>query len=270
MITIAVDAMGGDHAPRPEVEGAVQAARELGVRILLVGLAPELKKELAKHSHRGLPIEIVPASEVITMEDSPIAGFPEEERQLGARGGKAGAERPGRCPGQRGEYRRGDGRGAIWAGHAVLGGPRRRWRRPFRRRKGGTAVLLDVGANVDSKPAHLVQFAVMGEIYYRAIFGTRRPKVALLSIGEEETKGNELTREAHSRLKLSSLNFMGNVEGRDIFNGSVDVIVCDGFIGNIALKISEGVAQHIVGDAEGSVAEHAEFAGRIRAFAQGV
>jgi glycerol-3-phosphate acyltransferase PlsX len=99
---------------------------------------------------------------------------------------------------------------------------------------------------VDSKPAHLVQFAVMGEIYYRAIFGTRRPKVALLSIGEEEMKGNELTREAHTRLKQSTLNFVGNVEGREIFGGAVDVIVCDGFIGNIALKISEGVAQHIV------------------------
>ncbi len=104
----------------------------------------------------------------------------------------------------------------------------------------------ELGANVDSKPAHLVQFAVMGEIYYRAIFGTRRPKVALLSIGEEEMKGNELTREVHSRLKLSTLNFIGNVEGREIFGGAVDVIVCDGFIGNIALKISEGVAQHIV------------------------
>jgi glycerol-3-phosphate acyltransferase PlsX len=116
---------------------------------------------------------------------------------------------------------------------------------PFPTSRGGTAVLLDVGANVDSKPQHLVQFAVMGEIYYRAIFGTRRPKVALLSIGEEESKGNELTREAFSRLKTSTLNFTGNVEGRDVFNGSVDVIVCDGFIGNIALKISEGVAQHI-------------------------
>jgi glycerol-3-phosphate acyltransferase PlsX len=105
--------------------------------------------------------------------------------------------------------------------------------------------LLDVGANVDSKPAHLVQFAVMGEIYYRAIFGTRRPKVALLSIGEEESKGNELTREAYRLLKLSPLNFTGNVEGRDIFNGSADVIVCDGFVGNIALKVSEGVAQQI-------------------------
>jgi glycerol-3-phosphate acyltransferase PlsX len=117
---------------------------------------------------------------------------------------------------------------------------------PFPTARGGTSVLLDVGANVDSKPAHLVQFAVMGEIYYRAIFGTRRPKVALLSIGEEEMKGNELTREVHSRLKQSTLNFVGNVEGREIFGGDVDVIVCDGFIGNIALKISEGVAQHIV------------------------
>src|SRR6202162_4360720 len=116
---------------------------------------------------------------------------------------------------------------------------------PFPTSQGGTAVLLDVGANVDSKPAHLVQFAVVGEIYYRGIFGKGRPKVALLSIGEEESKGNELTREAYSRLKLSTLNFTGNVEGRDIFNGSADVIVCDGFIGNIALKISEGVAQHI-------------------------
>ena len=105
--------------------------------------------------------------------------------------------------------------------------------------------MVDAGANVDSKVAHLLQFAVMGEIYYRAIFGARRPKVALLSIGEEESKGNELTREAYNRLKDLPLNFVGNIEGRDVFSGSVDVIVCDGFIGNVALKISEGVAQHI-------------------------
>ena len=141
---------------------------------------------------------------------------------------------------------------------------------PFPTSRGGTAVLLDVGANVDSKPAHLVQFAVMGEIYYRAIFGTRRPKVALLSIGEEEMKGNELTREAYSRLKHSPLNFVGNVEGREIFGGSVDVIVCDGFIGNVALKISEGVAQRYRCAAQGCLAEHAEFAGGIRAVEKGL
>jgi glycerol-3-phosphate acyltransferase PlsX len=116
---------------------------------------------------------------------------------------------------------------------------------PFPTSRGSVAVLIDAGANVDSKVAHLLQFAVMGEIYYRAIFSTRRPKVALLSIGEEESKGNELTKEAYNRLKDLPLNFVGNIEGRDVFSGSVDVIVCDGFIGNVALKISEGVAQHI-------------------------
>jgi glycerol-3-phosphate acyltransferase PlsX len=116
---------------------------------------------------------------------------------------------------------------------------------PFPTARGGASVLIDVGANVDSRPAHLVQFAVMGEIYYRAIFGTRRPRVGLLSIGEEETKGNELVRETFNRLKTLPINFVGNVEGREIFAGNVDVIVCDGFIGNIALKISEGLAQHI-------------------------
>jgi len=116
---------------------------------------------------------------------------------------------------------------------------------PFPTSRGGVSVLLDVGANVDSKVPHLLQFAVMGDIYYRVIFGARNPKVALLSIGEEEMKGNELTREVHNRMKKLALNFRGNVEGRDIFSGAVDVVVCDGFIGNIALKISEGVAQHI-------------------------
>jgi glycerol-3-phosphate acyltransferase PlsX len=245
MITIAVDAMGGDHAPRPEVEGAVVAAREFGVRILLVGHAPELRRELAKHSHRGLPIEIVPASEVITMNDSPSQAFRKKKDSSAhvatklVRGGLAdGLISAGNT-------------GAVMAvarfGLGTLSSvDRPALAAPFPTARGGTSVLLDVGANVDSKPAHLVQFAVMGEIYYRAIFGTRRPKVALLSIGEEEMKGNELTREVHTRLKHSTLNFVGNVEGREIFGGDVDVIVCDGFIGNIALKISEGVAQHIV------------------------
>jgi glycerol-3-phosphate acyltransferase PlsX len=244
MITIAVDAMGGDHAPRPEVEGAVTAARELGVRILLVGLAPELKKELAKHNHRGLPIEIVPASEVITMDDSPSQAFRKKKdssAHVAAKLVRAG---------QADAFMSAGNTGAVMAvarfGLGMLPAvDRPALAAPLPTSTGGTVVLLDVGANVDSKPAHLVQFAVMGEIYYRAIFGTRRPKVALLSIGEEESKGNELTRETSSRLKSSPLNFTGNVEGRDIFNGTVDVVVCDGFVGNIALKVSEGVAQHI-------------------------
>jgi glycerol-3-phosphate acyltransferase PlsX len=246
MITIAVDAMGGDHAPRPEVEGAVVAAREFGVRILLVGLAPELKRELAKHAHRGLPIEIVPASEVITMHDSPSQAFRKKKDSSAHVAAKL--VRGGLAHG----FISAGNTGAVMAvarfGLGTLSSvDRAALAAPFPTADGGTSVMLDVGANVDSKPAHLVQFAVMGEIYYRAIFGTRRPKVALLSIGEEEMKGNELTREAHIRLKQSTLNFVGNVEGREIFGGAVDVIVCDGFIGNVALKISEGVAQHIVG-----------------------
>jgi glycerol-3-phosphate acyltransferase PlsX len=117
---------------------------------------------------------------------------------------------------------------------------------PFPNAKGNVSVLLDVGANVDSKPEHLLQFAVMGEIYYRVIFESRRPRVGLLSIGEEEIKGNELTREVFDLLKDSPVNFVGNVEGGDLFSGKVDVIVCDGFVGNIALKICEGLAKEVV------------------------
>jgi glycerol-3-phosphate acyltransferase PlsX len=245
MITIAVDAMGGDHAPRPEVEGAIAAAREFGVHILLVGLAPELKRELAKHSHRGLPIEIVPASDVITMQDSPSQAFRKKKDSSAHVATKL--VRAGQADGLVSAGNTGAVMAVARFGLGTLSSvDRPALAAPFPTSRGGTAVLLDVGANVDSKPAHLVQFAVMGEIYYRTIFGTRRPKVALLSIGEEEMKGNELTREVHIRLKQSTLNFVGNVEGREIFGGAVDVIVCDGFIGNIALKISEGVAQHIV------------------------
>ena len=245
MITIAVDAMGGDHAPRPEVEGVVLAARELGVRILLVGQQAVVNRELGRHSHRGLPIEMVHASEAITMKDSPTQAFRRKKDSSVHVAAKL--------------VRSGQAHGLVSAGNTgavmavarfTLGTlesvDRPALAAPFPTTRGGVAVLLDVGANVDSKPMHLEQFAVMGEIYCRVIFGTRRPRVALLSIGEEEMKGNELTREAHNRLKQLPLHFVGNVEGRDVFAGKVDVIVCDGFIGNIALKISEGLAQHIV------------------------
>jgi glycerol-3-phosphate acyltransferase PlsX len=117
---------------------------------------------------------------------------------------------------------------------------------PFPNAKGGVSVLLDVGANVDSKPEHLLQFGVMGEIYYRLTFGSRKPRVGLLSVGEEEIKGNELTRAVYERFKALPVHFVGNVEGGDLFSGKVDVIVCDGFVGNIALKICEGLAMEII------------------------
>ncbi len=245
MITIAVDALGGDHAPRPEVEGAVLAARELGVRVMLVGQPGVVRHELAKHAHRGLAIELVPASEVITMKDSPMLAF--RKKKDSSVHVAAKLVRAGRADGMVSAGNTGAVMAVARFGLGTLESVDRvALAAPFPTLRGGVSVMLDVGANVDSRVEHLLQFAVMGEIYYRAIFGTRRPKVALLSIGEEEMKGNELTREAHNRLKQLPLNFVGNVEGRDVFAGNVDVIVCDGFIGNVALKISEGVALLIV------------------------
>jgi len=237
--------MGSDHAPSVEVEGAVLAAHEWGVRTLLVGQQDVLRHELSKHAHRGLPIEIVHASEVITMKDAPTQAFRKKRDSsvhVAARMVRAG---------QADGLVSAGNTGAVMAtARFVLGTlasvNRPALAAPFPTSRGTVSVMLDVGANVDSKAQHLEQFAVMGEIYYRAIFGTRRPRVALLSIGEEEMKGNELTREVYNRLKHMPLNFVGNVEGRDIFAGSVDVIVCDGFIGNVALKISEGLVEHSV------------------------
>jgi glycerol-3-phosphate acyltransferase PlsX len=246
MITIALDAMGGDHAPRAEVEGAILASREFGVRILLVGLEPVVKQELGRHRHRGLPIEVVGASEVISMSDSPSQAFRRKKdsslhvASKLVRDGKAEAL-----------VSAGNTGAVMTVARFVLGTlpsvDRPALAAAFPNMKEKVSVILDVGANVDSKPAQIEQFAVMGEIYYRTIWGVKRPRVAVLSIGEEEMKGNELTREASALLKQKSLNFVGNVEGRDVFRGDVDVIVCDGFIGNIALKISEGLVEHIGG-----------------------
>ena len=244
MTTIAVDAMGGDHAPRAEVEGAILAARELGVRILLVGIEATVRQELGRHGHRGLPIEIVNAADVITMSDSPSQAFrrkKESSVHVAARLVRDGKAEALVSAGNTGAV--------MTVARFVLGTlaavDRPALAAAFPNMKEKVTVILDVGANVDSKAEQIEQFAVMGEIYYRTIWGAKRPRVALLSIGEEEMKGNELTREAAARLKQLSLNFVGNVEGRDVFRGDVDVIVCDGFIGNIALKISEGLVEHI-------------------------
>jgi len=246
MITIALDAMGSDSAPRPEIEGAVMAARELKVKVLLVGTAATLKAELSRFPKRGAEVEVVPAGDVITMQDAPMKAYRQKKdssMHVAARLVRDGCAQATVTAGNTGA--------AMAVARFMLGTlpsvDRAALAAPFPTAKGGTSVLLDVGANVDSRPQHLVQFAVMGENYYRAIFGTRRPRVGLLSIGEEETKGNELVRQTFDRLKHTPLNFTGNVEGKDIFAGNVDVIVCDGFTGNIALKISEGVAQLIGG-----------------------
>lgn len=244
MRRIAVDAMGTDAAPLPEVEGAILAARERHAKVLLVGPQEILKRELARHSDRHLDIEIVHASEAVTMEEAAARAF-RRKRDSSIR-----------VAARLVRERKADGlisagnTGAVMATAKIVLGTLEGVARPalaavFPTSQHKAAVLLDVGATVDGKAQHLEQFAVMGEIYYRVIFGVPRPRVGLLSNGEEEQKGNDLTREAFGLLKQLPLNFIGNVEGRDLYNGRVEVIVCDGFIGNVALKISEGLIEAV-------------------------
>src|SRR3984885_5789079 len=252
---IALDAMGSDRAARPEIEGAIHAARNYGVRVLLIGPETTVRAELDRHPAAArLPLEIVHASQVITMDDKAVQAVRSKRDSsmlVGLR-----LVREGRAAG----FVTAGNTGAAMAAAKMILGALQGVDRPalaavFPTAPGTAAILLDVGANVDCKPHNLEQFAVMGEIYFRSMFGgvkfagnrpafgsAKSPRVGLLSIGEEETKGNDLTRESFHLLKRLPLNFIGNVEGRDLFNGHVDVIVADGFVGNVALKISEGVA----------------------------
>jgi glycerol-3-phosphate acyltransferase PlsX len=244
MRRIAVDGMGTDGAPQPEVEGAILAARQKLAEILLVGPQDLLKRELARREARGLPIEIVHASEAVTMDDEGAKAF-RRKRDSSIRVA-ARLVRDGKADG----LVSAGNTAAVMTTAKILLGSLEGVERPalaavFPTSTGKAAVLVDVGANVDCRPYNLGQFAVMGEIYYRVIFGVARPRVGLLSIGQEEHKGNDLTREAFLLLKQLPLNFVGNVEGRDLYNGRVEVIVCDGFIGNVALKISEGVIEAV-------------------------
>src|SRR5271169_718106 len=235
---IALDAMGSDKAPKPEIEGALQAARHHGIRVLLVGPETQLRAELARYPRaRRLPVEVVHASEIITMDDKveAIRAKRDSTIRVGLR-----LVREGRAAG----FVTAGNTGAAMATAKVVLGALPGVDRPalaaaFPTVLNTAAVLLDVGANVDCTPNNLEQFAVMGDIYCRSIFGMQHPRVGprvgLLSIGEEESKGNDLTRESFQLLKQLSLNFVGNVEGRDLFNGKVDVIVADGFVGNVAL-----------------------------------
>ena len=244
MLTIALEAMGGDHAPQAEVEGAVQAARSLGVKVILVGRSDVVRQELEKHpDYSDLPIEIEHADEVITMEDHSNAVKSKKNSSLKV---ASRLVRDGRAQG----LVSAGNTGAIMATAKIVQGVVPGVKRPalagvLPTVKGSPAVVVDVGANVDCSPRMLAQFAVMGEIYSSIILRRPRPRVGLLSIGEEAHKGNDLTRATAELLKTLNLNFIGNVEGRDIFSGDVDVIVCDGFTGNVALKVSEGVGEMV-------------------------
>ncbi len=240
---IAVDAMGGDFAPQSIVEGAYLAAKEHGVKVVLVGDEDQVSRELSRYPTSKLPIFIHHTPHVVAMHDSPsmvLRRMKESSIKVAIDLEKAGEVNGVVSAGNSGAamalamfiFKKLEGvdRPAIATIHPAL--------------KGST-ILIDSGGNVDCKPSHLVQFALMGDAYAKYMLGEKEPRVGLLSNGEEEGKGNELTREAHELLSGIDINYIGYVEGRALNSGEVDVIVCDGFVGNVALKISEGLWETI-------------------------
>jgi glycerol-3-phosphate acyltransferase PlsX len=240
---IALDAMGGDYAPTETVKGALLAVRETDVEVALVGLPDVLEAELARQGHGEPPpsVRVVPASEVVGMHE-PAAQAVRQKRhssinealRLVKEGEASAVVSAGNT-------------GAVVASALLVLGRLGGIKRPalgayFPTGRYGV-LALDVGANADCKPSYLVQFAHMGSIYMERVYGVKRPRVGLLSIGEEEGKGNALTREVYDRLQHSPLNFVGNVEGKEIMNGEVEVVVSDGFTGNVAVKMGEGMAE---------------------------
>jgi glycerol-3-phosphate acyltransferase PlsX len=241
---IALDAMGGDHAPDEIVKGALLAAAEYGTDILLVGKQEILTEKLKEFGNGGAPrIEIVDAREVVEMDDAALA--PIRKKRNSSIRVCANLVKEGRADAMLSAGHTG---AAMTSAYMVLGmieGVDRPALAAIMPNVDGHTVLLDVGANVDSKPAYLREFAVMGHFYAQMVFGIRDPRVGLLSIGEEEGKGNELTKETFRVMKETGLNFIGNAEGRDVFNGNCDVVVCDGFIGNVVLKASESLGEMV-------------------------
>ncbi|MBF0472751.1 MAG: phosphate acyltransferase PlsX [Nitrospirae bacterium] len=242
---IALDAMGGDFAPSSNIDGAIRSVNAIDdIDIILVGDKAIIEKGLEGKSYPKDRITIKHASEVVHMHDESLVAL----RKKKDSSIKVAVEL----------VKSGQADGIISAGHSgvtmatsffVLGKAKGVDRPAIAATMPGLKgpfVVIDAGANVDCKPEHLLQFGYMGSAYFRAIYGSQSPKIGLLSIGEEDTKGNELTKETFRLLKETDLNFIGNMEGKDVFTGVADVIVCDGFIGNVVLKLSEGLAEAII------------------------
>jgi len=240
-IRVTIDAMGGDHAPYSIVEGAVQAYRELGdkVEISLVGNSDIVKTELAKLNATDMPIRIIHSDEAIGMADEPA----ESVRKKPNSSIVVGLEQQKK--GESDAFISAGNTGAVMAGSLLVLGRLKGVNRPaigtFFPSERGRSLVLDVGANSDCKAINLYQFALMGAIYYSHMFSNENPTIGLLSIGEEKSKGNELTIASHKLISETDLNFAGNIEGRDILKGKADVVICDGFVGNIILKFAESI-----------------------------
>jgi len=245
MLWIAVDEMGGDDAPRNVVDGALAAVRHFDLGVVLVGRPEAIEGELKRVDGDRARVRILEAPDVVAMEESPSAALrrkPGSSIKVAADAVAKGEAAALVSAGHTGA--------TVMAAHSAFGmlqgvdRPALAAVIPTRLRP---ALLLDVGASVECRPPHLLQFAVMGSMFARVVYDIQKPRIGLLSIGHEETKGNELTREAHRLLKAAPINFIGNVEARDVYSGGADVIVCDGFTGNVALKTSEGLVELVEG-----------------------
>jgi glycerol-3-phosphate acyltransferase PlsX len=245
-LTIAVDAMGGDHAPRVNVEGAVAAAVDFGLDTLLVGKRREIESELHKTAYGGSRVGVVEADEVVLFDEPAIT--PIRKKRRASIRIAAECVRDGRAKGM---FTAGHTGAAMVVAKMIMGvvegidRPALATVLPGLDRK---RVLLDIGANVNCRPEHYREFALMGHFFAQEVLGIEKPKIGLLSVGEEEGKGTDIVKESFRLLKESGLRFVGNVEGRDVYGGDVDVIVTDGFTGNVILKVSESLA-HLVEEA---------------------
>ena len=240
---IALDGMGGDHAPQEAVAGAILAAREYGYRVVVVGDQNLIQSELEKHKNVPNTVTVHHAGSFIRMDES--AAISIRKKKDASISICADLVKDGQAD------------AIVTAGHTgaavvactlklrLLEGVERPGIGILFPTLRSPTLLIDVGANIDAKPAHLYQYAMMGDVYFRYILKKNRPSIGILNIGEEETKGTDYIKEAHQLLNKSNLHFIGNVEGRDIFNGSVDIVVCDGFVGNVVLKVSESIADVI-------------------------
>lgn len=237
---VIVDAMGGDNAPHAVVEGCVLAAEEYGVDIILTGDQYAITKELGKYSYNKSKIEVVHASETISNNEHPAMAIRRKKDSSMVVGMNLLKSGKGDALISAGNT------GALLTGATLIVGRIKGINRPglapVMPGKNGAFMIIDVGANVDCKPENLTQFATMGSIYFKQVLNVKEPKVGLVNNGIEEEKGNELTKEAHMLLKNTGVNFIGNIEPRDVMNGDVQVVVCDGFVGNAILKTFEGSA----------------------------
>ncbi|UCF68897.1 MAG: phosphate acyltransferase PlsX [Acidobacteriota bacterium] len=243
---VAIDAMGGDFCPLEPVRGAAEYARETGRRVLLVGHPDAIRKTLSHCHTEGADLEIVPAAEVIGVHESiaSIRTKRDSSIHVGCRLVRDGLASALVSAGHT---------GALMAISKVVYGlldgvDRPALPAPMPRRGGGYTILIDAGANVDCRPEHFRQFAVMGHHYARRVFGVENPRIALLSIGEEDSKGNDISRQVSHILRETHVNFIGNLEGNHLFHDRADVLLCDGFVGNVVLKVSEGIAEAILED----------------------